>query len=244
MYTQLLTVEAKLFLRDKAALLITLLIPLALVAGFGMIPGFGDPSSDLGGQAGTEFIASMGVALVIVLLGFQVLPVTLATYREKGILRRLGTTPASPVAVLAAQLVIYAVVAVVSAALVVGVAVLGFGQATPRSLAWLVGVFVLGFAAACGIGLIIGAVAPTAKAGTGLAMLLFFPSLFLGGVYFPREAMPPLMQQICDLTPLGAAFASIRHAWQGTSVEVLHLGVLAAWAIVANLVAAKVFRWE
>jgi ABC-2 type transport system permease protein len=44
------------------------------------------------------------IAFVLAMLAISVLPTYLATYREKGILRRLSTTPVQPSGLLLAQL--------------------------------------------------------------------------------------------------------------------------------------------
>jgi hypothetical protein len=40
-------------------------LPVALVIGFGLIPGFSDPQKGLSDQIGTEYIAGLGVAIVL-----------------------------------------------------------------------------------------------------------------------------------------------------------------------------------
>ena len=70
-------IETKLFFREPLLPALVLALPVLLVIGFGLIPGFGDPSSDLSGQSGTEYIASIGVAIVLAVLGLSILPTTL-----------------------------------------------------------------------------------------------------------------------------------------------------------------------
>ncbi len=89
-FGRLAFVETKLFLRERAGVAALLGIPVALVVGFGLIPGFGKPDKSLSGQIGTEYIASLGVAIVIVMLGLSGIPSVLGTYRERGFLHQLG----------------------------------------------------------------------------------------------------------------------------------------------------------
>jgi len=56
-FSRLAFAETKLFLREHAALIGVFGLPVALVIGFGLIPGFGDPQKSLSGQIGTEYIA-------------------------------------------------------------------------------------------------------------------------------------------------------------------------------------------
>ena len=136
------------------------------------------------------------VVLTLATLGVNTLPIRLATYREKGVLRRLSTTPARPAALLVAQLVINLVVAVVAA----GPA---GGRRQPRvrdpaatrtvpgsSLA-----FALGMSSLFAMGLLIAAVAPTTGAATRDRDPVFVAVMFLGGVYLPRWLLPEFLVQ-------------------------------------------------
>jgi len=106
-FGKLAFVEAKLFGRERVAVAALLGIPVALVVGFGLIPGFGKPDKSLGGQIATEYIASLGVAIVIVMLGLNGIPSVMGTYRERGILRRLSATPVRPLTLLTAKLMVW-----------------------------------------------------------------------------------------------------------------------------------------
>jgi ABC-2 type transport system permease protein len=236
--------ETRLFFREPLVPALVLLLPVLLVVGFGLIPGFGDPSSDLSGQSGTEYIASIGVAIVLAVLGLSILPTTLGTYRERGVLRRLRATPVTPGTLLGAQLSLVGVATVVATLLLVLVASLGFGVAVPRNLAGFGLAVVLGAAALLSIGLLVAAVAPTAKGSNAIGMTIFFPSMFLAGVYVPRETFSPFLRHVSDVTPLGAALQAVRDTWQGSWPHPIHLATMAGWALVAALAAARTFRWE
>jgi ABC-2 type transport system permease protein len=236
--------ETKLFFREPLLPALVLALPVLLVVGFGLIPGFGDPSSDLSGQSGTEYIASIGVAIVLAVLGLSILPTTLGTYRERGVLRRLRATPVTPRTLLGAQLLLVAGATVAATVLLVLVGSLGFGVAVPRNPAGFVLAVVLGAAALLSLGLLVAAVAPTAKAANAIGMTLFFPSMFLAGVYVPRETFSPFLQHVSDVTPLGAALAAVRDTWQGSWPHPIHIATMVGWALVAAVVAARTFRWE
>src|ERR1700690_2011220 len=117
-FGKLAFVETKLFLRERVAVAALLGLPVALVVGFGLIPGFGQPDKTLSGQIGTEYIASLGVAIVIVLMGLNGIPAGLGTYREQGILRRLSATPVRPIALLVAKLLVWLATVLVSVIMV------------------------------------------------------------------------------------------------------------------------------
>lgn len=243
-FGKLAFVETKLFLRERVAVAALLGIPVALVVGFGLIPGFGKPDKSLSGQIGTEYIASLGVAIVIVMLGLTGIPAVLGTYREKGILRRLSATPVRPSAVLLAKMIAWVATVLVSVTLVITVSRLAFHVPLPVKLGWFVLSVALGVAALFALGLFVAAVAPTSRAAAGLGWLLFFPNMFLAGVYFPTDEMSHTLQVIGDYAPLGAALHAVRQSWMGQDPRPLYLGIMAAWAVAAGLAAARFFRWE
>jgi ABC-2 type transport system permease protein len=237
-------VEAKLFLREPVAVLVVLALPLLLLLGFGLIPGFGDPDPFLGGQSGTEFIASIGVGIVLASIGLSGLPATLGTYRERGVLRRLQATPVRPVTLLVAQLLVSGLAVLVSVVLIVGFGAAVFGIAVPRHLPGFGLAVVLGGGSLMAVGLLVAALARNARAASGIGMLLFFPSMFLAGIYVPIEALPQALRNAGDVTPLGAAVQAVRDTWGGEPPRLVHVVTMVAYALVAGLVAARTFRWE
>ncbi len=241
---KLTLVETRLFLREKVALLGVFVLPVGLVIGFGFIPDFGKSQKTLSGQSGTEYIAALGIALVLVSIGLQGIPMVVAQYRERGILRRLGVTPVRPLTMLVAKLAVYAGSAVVSALFVLVAGGVVFHVPAPARPGWFIASFALGMAALFSLGMLVSAVAPTARSATGLAMALFFPNMFFGGIYFPTDAMSPTLREIGDFTPLGSTLHAIRGSWQGNDLRLEYLGIMAAWALVATLLAVRYFRWE
>jgi ABC-2 type transport system permease protein len=236
--------EAKLFVREPANIFFVLALPVLLLVGFGLVPGFGDPDEFFGGQSGTEFIASLGIGIALAVLGLSILPAVLGTYRERGVLKRLHASPVTPATLLLAQLAVVGAAALVAVLLVVGVGIAAFGLAVPRDLPFFLLSVLLGAAALLSVGLVVAALAPTAKAASVIGMIAFFPSMFFGGVYIPREAFPGGLQAVCDVTPLGAAIEAVRDSWQGDTPRLVHLVTMVAWAAVAGTLAARTFRWE
>src|SRR6266567_2177280 len=243
-FSRLAYVETKLFLREKAAAVAVFGLPVALVIGFGLIPGFNQPQKSLSHQIGTEYIASLGVAIVLATLGLNGVPMVIGQYRERGILRRLGVTPVRPLTLLLADLMVWAASAILSVAVVIGVARVAYHVPAPHLAGWFILSLVLGIAALFALGLLLAAVAPTARSSAGLGWLLFFPNMFFAGVYFPTEEMSPVMRQIGNFTPLGSALHAVRDSWMGLAPRPEYLGIMAAYAVIAAALAARFFRWE
>ena len=104
--TNMIKVETKLFLRDRATVLFGVLFPTALLLGLGSIPDLRTPSADLGGLRPIDVWAPTALVFGIVMIAVQHVPTVIATYRERGILRRLSTTPVHPRNVLIARVLI------------------------------------------------------------------------------------------------------------------------------------------
>ena len=114
----------------------------------------------------------------------------------------------------------------------------------PVKSGWFILAVALGIASLFATGLLAASVAPTARGAAGIGWLLFFPNMFLAGVYFPTEEMSATMRQIGNFTPLGSALHAVRDSWMGIDPRPEYLGIMAAWALVAGALAARFFRWE
>jgi ABC-2 type transport system permease protein len=237
--------EAKLFLREPGAVITVVGIPIGLLAVFGLIPGMNQPSADFGGKSPLAIlIAPMAIAILLAMLALNVLPTWLATYREKGILRRLSASPVHPAKMLTAQLVVQLAAAAVLVLLVVGIGTLALGMQAPANMGGFVLSLVLGTTALFSVGLLVAAVAPNGKAATGIGLVAFFPMLALGGVWVPKEQLPVFLQHVADVLPLGATLNSLRETWAGNSPDVLQLVAMVAFTVVAGALATRLFRWE
>jgi len=97
--------EAKLFLREPVGAFFTLVFPLLMLFLFGSIYG-NEPTPGSGGQGTIDVLIPALTAMIIGMTGLMSITITMATYRENGVLRRLRTTPVSPLVVMAAQVVV------------------------------------------------------------------------------------------------------------------------------------------
>lgn len=157
--------ETRLFLRDKVGTGLAFLLPLGLLVVFGSI-GMGDAAAQ-GDAPPAGFLPAMTLGLSVAMLGLTVLPTILATYREKGILRRLRTTPTHPSTVLIAQLIINLGAILITAVAIVVLAIMAFDLPAAGNWPGFVVSFVLMTTALLAVGLIIAAVSSTAKIATG-----------------------------------------------------------------------------
>jgi ABC-2 type transport system permease protein len=243
-FRKLAVTEFRLFMREKVALFWVVAFPLLLLVIFGSIPAFKKPDRSLGGMTLLQVYVPVIIALVMTLLALSTLPTFLAGYRERGILRRLATTPAGPARLLGAQLVVHVVVAVVTLVGVLAVARLAYRVALPAQSGGFMVTIVLTVAALFALGLLVAAVAPSGRAANLAGTLLFFPMMFFAGLWVPIAQMPPVLRGISHRTPLGAAVQALQDASTGHWPSAIYLLTLAGYAIVLGAAAVKLFRWE
>ena len=236
--------ELRLFLRERVGPIWGMGFPLILLIIFGNIPSFNRPDKDFGGLTELDVYVPILVAFVIAMLSLNALPPVLAGYREKGILRRLQTTPVGPARVLAAQLMINLAVTAFTVALILTIARFGYDVVLPRQLFGFLVRALLAAAALMSIGLFVAAVAPTGRAAQAFGTILFFPMMFFAGLWLPIAQMPAVLRHISHATPLGAAVQALQDAAQGQWPHPVQLITMAAYAAVFGLAATKLFRWE
>jgi ABC-2 type transport system permease protein len=239
------SVEAKLFLRDPGGPITVIGLPVALLLVFGLLPGIRNPSPDFGGKSGLSvFIAPMAVSILLAMLALTIFPTAMATYREKGVLRRLSASPVPPRHLLVAQLLVNLGSALVVVALILVVGKIALGMAFPENLGGFAVSIVLGTAALFSVGLFVAAFAPTGRTASGIGSAALFPMLALGGVWVPKERLPGFLQGAADVLPLGATFNSLRETSAGHNPGALQLISLFVCTMVCGALAARFFRWE
>jgi len=237
--------EFKLFARERVGLFWGVGFPLGLLIIFGAIPGFRGPVSKATPHVSIlDAYVPILIAFVLALLALNVLPTSLATYRERGVLRRLATTPVGPGRMLGAQLIICVGMTVAMVAALLALGRIAYSVPLPRQLAGFAAAAVLTTLALVSIGLFFAAVARTTKAATAMGAIALFPMMFFAGLWLPIAAMPALLQHISHVTPLGAGVQAMTDAWQGQWPGALNLITLAIYAVVLGAGAARLFRWE
>lgn len=242
--TKLTSTELKLWAREPVAVFFTLLFPPVLLAVLGAIPPFREPQADLGGLRVIDLYVPIVITMAIAMSALNGLPAVLATYRERGILRRIATTPARPATVLTAELLMFALITAGVAIVLVVIGALAFDVALPQQPVGYVLAYGLSLVAMLSLGLLVTALVPTSSAAFATGQILFFPLMFFSGLWFPRAAMPDWLRTVSDFTPLGAGAQAMTDTGAGDWPQLLHIAVLLVWTAVSAALAAKLFRWE
>ncbi|MGW5732670.1 MULTISPECIES: ABC transporter permease [Streptomyces] len=243
-FAAVLKAELRLFRREPGALFWIMVFPTALLLLLGSIPSFRDPSDSLGGLRMIDAYVPVAVLLSLIMAGLQAMPPLVTGYRERGILRRMSTTPVRPAAVLGAQTGIHGFAALVSALLSLAAGRIAFDVTLPRQAFGYALALLLAILCGLALGALVSALARTTKAATAIGSAVFFPTMFSAGVWLPVQAMPDALARVVEITPLGAASQALGDAAAGDWAGWIHLGVLALWTVALTAGAVRWFRWE
>jgi ABC-2 type transport system permease protein len=176
--------------------------------------------------------------------------ITLAIRREEGILKRLRGTPLPTSSLIGGMLGNSAIITGILVALTAGIGMLFYGVTFPGHWLALVVALLVGALAFCALGIAVSALIPNADAAPAVVNGVFFPILFLSGVFFPVES-GSVLSRIADYFPVrhfvNAVFAAFdprlphgpTHGFAWSDV-----GAMALWGAVATVVAVRRFRWE
>ncbi|MFJ6614336.1 ABC transporter permease [Streptomyces sp. NPDC091289] len=239
-----LIAETRLFLREPSSLFWILAFPSVLLAILGFVPALKEPEEGLGGRRVIDLYVPISVLLAMIMAGLQAMPPVLTAYRERGILRRMSTTPVRPSALLAAQITLHGVAALGSALLVIAVGRLAYGVPLPGQLPGYALALLLAVATVLAMGATICALSRTTKAATAVGSVAYLAMMFTAGVWVPVQAMPGTLSRIVEITPFGAASQALNEAAYGQWPSWTHLGIVALWTVALGFTAGRVFRWQ
>jgi ABC-2 type transport system permease protein len=237
-------IELKLFLRDPITVVFTLALPplvlYVLAEVFGNTP---DPQGVVyRGVGAITYYVPAYIGLVAASLGVIGLPVHLAAYRERGVLRRFQAARVPTGALLLSQLTVLLAGMVAGSALLMALAWVLYD--ITWAVSWLGVAFaaLLGIVAFAAVGAFLGAAMPTARAAQGIGILLWFMMMMLCGAGPPTEVLSPVMNGIGDALPLRHLVIALQDPWLGRGVNWAETGILLGITVVASTIAAFFLR--
>jgi ABC-2 type transport system permease protein len=241
-FRNLVRTEARLLAREVVSLVWGAGFPMVLLSVMGVYSH--GPDKSLGGLSLVAAYEPVLIGFAMATFALQGLPMVLAGYRERGILRRLNATPVGVGRLLAAQLTVNLAVTLAATAgmLVVGYA--AFGVAFPRQPVGFLLALLLTIAALLALGLLVASLATNGRIAGGIGALLFFPLMFCAGLWVPQATMSPALRRVSDDTPLGAAVAALTRSMAGQWPSATALAILAAYVLTFGALAWRLFRWE
>jgi len=237
--------ETKLFLREPLGAFFTLIFPLMMLFLFGSIYG-NEHTPMFGGYGTIDISVPAYTAMIIATTGLMGLTITMAAYRENGILRRLRTTPISPLVVLVAQVIVLFLMTTLGMILLVVAGKLVYHMRFEGNILSVLAGFTLSSLSFFAIGFVLAGLMPSARTAQVVGMVILYPMLFLSGAGFPRELLPEAIKKVSTFLPLTYVVNLLRGLWTGEpwGDHLLEAGVLAGILLLGIIISVKIFRWE
>jgi len=230
--------EVSLTLRRGESVLVTIVIPVALLVFFASAQFL--PAAD----RTMRFLLPGTLALAVISTGLVSLGIATAYERYYGVLKRLGVTPFPRGALVTSKILGVLILEAVQICLLVGVAIFLYGWRPDGSPLLALLALLLGTSAFAGIGLAMaGALRAEATLAGANGLFLFF--LLLGGLYVPLDHLPAVLVPLARILPASALADVLRSVMMShVAISPTELGLLLGWAVAMPLLAARTFRWE
>jgi ABC-2 type transport system permease protein len=235
--------ELKLFLREPLTVLFALALPLTVLFVMGGVFGNEADAGFYRGVGAMDYYVPAYLGLVSAAVGLISLPAHLAGNRERGVLKRYMASSIPRWVVVGSEVTVTFVVAAASGLVLTAVALPVYDVRTPQSIPVVAGAFVLVALSFAALGVLLGAVLPTARAAQAFGVLLWFVMLMLGGAGPPPEVLTGAMDAVGSLTPLRQAIRTLQDGWLGLDAGLSWLAV-AAVTVASTGLAVRFLRWE
>jgi ABC-2 type transport system permease protein len=235
---RLIRAELRLMRRDPLVLTFVFVFPVVtmLIIGgaFGTTPDqafdFTNPSH--------WYVASY-LTVVIGAIGLVMVPVHLASYRERGVLRRFAVAGFPRWSFAIAELVVGLVTTLVACALLLAIAAPVYGLPAMHDGWRVLLALAIGTVGFISLGVLLGSVLPSARSAQAVGLVLYFPSFLLGAGGPPPHVMGSAVRTIAGPLPLTLLTNAVREPWLGIGTATSSLIALAALTVVVTAVAAR-----
>jgi ABC-2 type transport system permease protein len=184
------------------------------------------------------YVASY-LTVVIAAAGLVMLPVHLASYRERGVLRRFAAAGFPRWSFAIAQLAVGLATTAVACALLLAVAAPVYGVPALHDGWRVVLALALGAVGFVSLGVLLGTLLPSARSAQAVGLLLFFPSFLLGAGGPPPHVMGSVVRHVAGPLPLTLLTNAVRGPWLGLGSATGSLVAVAGLAAAACLIAAR-----
>src|SRR5690606_36348580 len=229
-------VETLLTLRQGEQILLTLLIPLALLIGMSVLNLI--PGDQLDGAAPVDWTTPRILALAVMSSAFTGQAIALGLDRKYGVFKRLAATALPLWVLISGRIVAALCIAAIQVLILGGVAVaLGFspvlGGIPMAVVLVLVGIVSLG-----ALGVLLGG-ALRAEIVLAVANVLWFALLLAGGIVLAPDALPPGLATVAEYLPSGALAEGLRAALLHGAAAWDSVAVLVGWGAAGAVLATR-----
>jgi ABC-2 type transport system permease protein len=234
----------KLFAREPLTMVVTFALPLILLYILGGVFGNTPNPEVYRGVGPMDYYVPAYIGLVVASISLTGLPVHLAEYRERGVLRRFRASSVPVWSLFGSQVIVSSVIATLGGLLLTAVAALGYDVHAPDLVVGVLLAFVISMLSFAALGVLLGTLLPTVRAAQAAGLLLWFVMLFLSGPGPPPEVLPVAMQRIGDATPLKHVITLLQDPWLGLGWNMTEAVIVTGILVVSAFLSVRFFRWE
>ena len=234
---RLLVTELRLLTRDTITFTFVLAFPVISMLIIGGVFGT-EPDEAFPVNPSHWYVASY-FTVVIGATGLIMLPVRIATYRERGVLRRFAAAGFPRWSFAVAQMAVGLTAIAVSGAALLTVAAPVYGVPEVDDPVQVAVGVVVGSVGFVSLGVLLGTLLPSARAAQAVGLMLFFPSFLLGVGGPPPAVMSDALAEIADKLPLAMVNDVVRQGWLGLGDATGNLVAVAVLSVLATALAAR-----
>ncbi len=198
-----------------------------------------------GGGSSFDFVAPGIIAMNVMMSGLSALGAALARERESGTLDGILMSPISRTSIILGKTVSHTIRNLFQGGITIAIAVLIFGVTIRGNPLLIVFILILGTISFLGLGIIATAIAKEQESAQLILGLLQFPMMFLSGVLFPIEQMPPILQTVSKVLPLTYAVEALRKVMilgVGFEAIILPITILVILGVVTMTIGVPLFE--
>ena len=207
--------ELKLLARDPVTVVFTIALPVIVLYVLGQVFGNNARPNVYRGVGPMNYYVPAYIGLALASMGVIGLPVHLAGYRERGILKRFRASDVPVWSVIGGQVVVTVVSGVAGSLILWVAAILTYHVDFPRQPLQVLLAFLIAALCFGAIGVLLGTVLPGARAAQGAGIILWFVMMMVGGAGPPPEVIGPTLRAIGNVTPLSHVIVLIQNPWLG-----------------------------
>ncbi|MER6995199.1 ABC transporter permease [Streptomyces sp. NPDC000410] len=237
--------ELTLLMRNRTALFVALLVPVAVVVA--MRSSLHELDLGAAGMGVAEVSLTGGIGMVLLMVVHSNLVSAYVARREALVLKRLRTGEPSDLDVLTGIALPAAALTLAQSAVMVAAGMLLLDLRAPARPELLLGGVVLGVVLLTAVAAATSSVTRTVDSAQITTMPLFLVSMAGSGLFVPLELMPEKMASVCELLPMTGVMTLVRAGWLGGTPAWDLLGAALnalAWTVISVFAVRRWFRWE
>jgi ABC-2 type transport system permease protein len=242
--------DLRAFLRNRQSQFFTLALPVLFLVIFASLFGGGGHTVEVeGGRIGTSVYYVPGIiTLGIIAASFGNLVASVTAQRERGVLKRRRATPVPASAIIAGRALTAIVIAVVMAALLLGIGWGAYSAHVPGRTALALAVTVIvGAASFCCLGYALTSLVHNEDAALPSTQAILLPLYFISGVFVTVTILPRWLADVGNVFPVRHLANALLVAYNPHTIGLGFAGqdllIVAAWGIAGLLIALRKFSW-